>query len=80
MRKEKASVPVISQSPQVICMKFGLLLKLVGQMNLTFVFSHPYSMQRREPFLGDLVQTSRQANFNSGFCFENKKSSLNSMY
>ena len=36
-------------------MEYGLLLGLVGVMNLILIFSRPFSIQGREPYVYDFV-------------------------
>ena len=37
-------------------MEFGIMLRLVGVMNLILIRSGPFSIQRREPYLSDFIK------------------------
>ena len=47
------SVPIVSQSFHSVSMKFGVLLILVGVMNLILILSLPFNIQGRKPYLCD---------------------------
>ena len=49
----KASVPIISQSSELTCMKFCTLLRFVSVMNFTLILLSLVSIRGREPYLGD---------------------------
>ena len=53
--KAKTSAPIISQSFQIIWMKFGLLLRFVHLMNFMLTLFWPFSIQWRVPSLCDFV-------------------------
>ena len=53
--KAEISVPIVSQSFQLIWIEFSTLLRFVNLMNLKFISSRPFSIQGREPYLCDFV-------------------------
>ena len=61
--KANTSAPAISPSFQSIGIEFGMLLILVGVMNLILILSCPFNIQGREPNLYDFV---KKKNFNVG--------------
>ena len=54
---EKANIPapIISEKFKLIWMEFGIMLRLVGVMNLMLFLSPTFSIQGREPYLCDLT-------------------------
>ena len=46
---------------QSIWMEYGILLRLVGVMNLKLSLSHPLNIQGREPYLCDFVKKTTTA-------------------
>ena len=54
--KAKTDVPNISQSFQWIWMEFGILFRIVSEMNVIFIRSRLFHIQWREPYSGDFVK------------------------
>ena len=57
-KKANTSVAIISQSFSSIWMEFGIVLRLVGVVNLILILFYfcPFSIQGREPYLCDFIR------------------------
>ena len=51
----KTFVAIISQSCDLIWMEFGMLMTLVGLMNVILILPSPINIKGREPYLCDFI-------------------------